>query len=223
MSKPGKKRLPVVAFLFANSLFLIAGALGALIWANVSPDTYKNFVHFELSRLIEGPTEDGHSHDHSHDHSHLDDEKTDSVQLTDPGSAANESGHDSDGHSGAHPWTIHVLVNDLLMALFFAIAAKEVWESFLPNGALSNPRKAMTPLLATLGGIVGPAGIYLGGAILIGQSGWFGQEGDLGRGWAIPGATDIALVTWWPGSFSALGIRRSHSCYCWQSRTMRQG
>ena len=189
MLKPGKKRLPVVAFLFANSLFLIAGAVGALIWANVSPDTYKNFVHFELSRLIEDSTEDGHSHDHSH----LDDEKTDSLQLTDPGSVANESGHDSDGHSGAHPWTIHLLVNDLLMALFFAIAAKEVWESFLPNGALSNPRKALTPLLATLGGIVGPAGIYLGGAILIGQSGWFGQEGDLGRGWAIPCATDIAF------------------------------
>ena len=43
------------------------------------------------------------------------------------------------------------------MALFFAIAGKEVWESLLPGGALSNPRKAATPLLATAGGVIGPA------------------------------------------------------------------
>jgi NhaA family Na+:H+ antiporter len=45
------------------------------------------------------------------------------------------------------------------MALFFAIAGKEVWEALLPGGALSKPRKAATPLLATLGGIIGPAGL----------------------------------------------------------------
>ena len=88
---------------------------------------------------------------------------------------------------------MHFLINDILMALFFAIAAKEVWESMLPGGALSNPRKAATPLLATAGGIIGPAGLYIIGAIAIGQSGWFGQEGNLGRGWAVPCATDIAF------------------------------
>jgi Na+:H+ antiporter, NhaA family len=88
----------------------------------------------------------------------------------------------------AHPrYTVHFLINDVLMALFFAIAAKEVWESLLPGGALSNPRKAITPLLATAGGVVGPASIYAGGALALGE--WE----TLGRGWAVPCATDIAF------------------------------
>lgn len=84
-------------------------------------------------------------------------------------------------------FNLHFLVNDVLMALFFAIAAKEVWESLLPGGALSNPRKAATPLLATLGGIVAPAGLYLTGAAMT------GTMETLARGWAIPCATDIAF------------------------------
>jgi Na+:H+ antiporter, NhaA family len=94
---------------------------------------------------------------------------------------------------GQHKLTLHFLVNDVLMALFFAIAAKEVWESLLPGGALSHPRKAATPLWATAGGVLGPAGLYIAGTLLAGQSGWFGQGGDLGRGWAVPCATDIAF------------------------------
>ena len=73
------------------------------------------------------------------------------------------------------------------MALFFAMAGKEVWESFLPGGALSSPKKAATPLLATLGGIVGPTAVYLA---IVGVS---GDMATLGRGWAIPCATDIAF------------------------------
>jgi NhaA family Na+:H+ antiporter len=83
--------------------------------------------------------------------------------------------------------TLHYLVNDMLMAVFFAIAGKEVWESFLPGGALSNPRRAATPLIATLGGVIVPALVYLGGAAAI------GQMAEVGRGWAIPCATDIAF------------------------------
>lgn len=86
-----------------------------------------------------------------------------------------------------HGLSLHFVVNDFLMALFFAIAAKEVWESLLPGGALSNPRKAATPLLSTLGGIVGPAAVYLSGAAVT------GTFEELGRGWAIPCATDIAF------------------------------
>jgi len=82
---------------------------------------------------------------------------------------------------------LHTIVNDGLMALFFAIAAKEVWEAFLPGGALSSWRKAATPLLATLGGLIGPAGLYILGAFLL------GREDDFLRGWAIPCATDIAF------------------------------
>ncbi len=82
--------------------------------------------------------------------------------------------------------TLHFLVNDVLMALFFAMAAKEVWESLLPGGPLSNPRKAATPLLATFGGMAGPACVYLVGVHAVG-------EPELTNGWAVPCATDIAF------------------------------
>lgn len=83
--------------------------------------------------------------------------------------------------------TIHFLVNDVFMALFFAIAAKEVRESFLPGGALSDLRKAATPLIATLGGVIVPAAMYVFVA-------WqLGRFDALARGWAIPCATDIAF------------------------------
>ena len=185
----GSRRRRVVGFLFENSMFLIVGALGALLWANTSPESYESFIHFELGQLVGAEAQHGDDHMH-HGESHSGaDHDHDDADSKDEHDEAGDSG----SHEGGHPFTIHVLINDLLMALFFAIAAMEVWESFLPNGALSNPRKAMTPLLATLGGIVGPVAFYLGGAILIGQSGWFGQEGHLGRGWAIPCATDIAF------------------------------
>ena len=90
---------------------------------------------------------------------------------------------------GSHGLTIHFIINDILMALFFAIAAKEVWESLLPGGSLSNPRKAATPLMATLGGIVGPAAVYLGGAYFAGDVAFE----NFSRGWAVPCATDIAF------------------------------
>ncbi len=83
--------------------------------------------------------------------------------------------------------TLHYLVNDILMALFFAIAGKEVWEAVvLHNGALRG-RKALTPLIATAGGMLGPATVYLLGAVLL------GKVAVLAHGWAIPTATDIAF------------------------------
>lgn len=94
--------------------------------------------------------------------------------------------HDA-SHGGQHGLTLHFIVNDILMAFFFAIAAKEVWEALLPGGSLSNLRKASTPLLATVGGVVGPAVIYVTGAALMGRS------DSLGAGWAVPCATDIAF------------------------------
>lgn len=129
-----------VSFLFENSLFLIGGAMMALVWANWHEHGYHHLVHLTVFS----------------------------------------------GSLGEH-LNLHFLVNDVLMALFFAIAAKEVWESFLPGGALSNLRTAATPLMATLGGVVMPALLYLIGAALT------GQMDTLGRGWAVPCATDIAF------------------------------
>jgi NhaA family Na+:H+ antiporter len=87
---------------------------------------------------------------------------------------------------GEHHLSFHFVVNDILMCFFFAMATKEIWESLLPGGALASPRKAATPLLATLGGVVVPAGLYAVGASFLPQD-------ALMRGWAIPCATDIAF------------------------------
>ena len=93
-------------------------------------------------------------------------------------------GHLHDGH---RTLTLHYLINDVLMALFFAMAGKEVWEAIiLKNGSLRG-RKALTPLIATAGGMFGPIGIYFAGAFLL------GKFAVLANGWAIPTATDIAF------------------------------
>ncbi|TCO73914.1 Na+/H+ antiporter NhaA [Rhodovulum euryhalinum] len=85
--------------------------------------------------------------------------------------------------------TLHFLVNDVLMAFFFAIAAKEVWEAIiLRNGALRG-RRAATPLIATAGGMLGPVAVYLGLATLLGSD----IYDAVANGWAIPTATDIAF------------------------------
>ena len=93
-------------------------------------------------------------------------------------------GHLHDGH---RTLTLHYLINDVLMAFFFAMAGKEVWEAIiLKNGSLRG-RKALTPLIATAGGMLGPIGVYLVGAFLL------GKFAILANGWAIPTATDIAF------------------------------
>ncbi len=198
LAEPPNRKRPI-RFLFENSIFLIAGAVGALVWANTSPHSYHNFTHFDLLSIFRDADEQ-HGHDATSDHtvateSHA--ETPEDGQVADAGQPAeDESGeHEAastltapapDG-SPIRTLTLHFLVNDLFMALFFAIAGKEVWEALLPGGALSDPRKAATPLFATLGGIVGPAVIYVGGVLM------FSSWSELGRGWAVPCATDIAF------------------------------
>ena len=84
-------------------------------------------------------------------------------------------------------------INDGLMALFFFVVGLEIKRE-LVAGELRDPRKAALPLIAALGGMLVPAGIYLA---LQG-----GQPGE--RGWGIPMATDIAFVV---GALVLLGRR----------------
>ena len=84
----------------------------------------------------------------------------------------------------AHP--LHFWVNDIGMVFFFALAAKEVFEATLPGGSLASPRRAASPLMAALGGMILPAIIFFSLATLRGPA-------ELARGWAIPCATDIAF------------------------------
>jgi NhaA family Na+:H+ antiporter len=77
-------------------------------------------------------------------------------------------------------------VNDVGMAFFFALAAKEVVEATAPGGALHTWRRAGLPVVAAAGGMIAPALIYL--AIVRGF-----HEAMFARGWAVPCATDIAF------------------------------
>jgi len=92
------------------------------------------------------------------------------------------------GHLVTHHW----LVNDIFMVFFFGIAAKEITESCLPGGNLNPISKSINPLMATLGGVVGPVLVFF-----IGMSFLYGPTDDLEtlrRGWGVPTATDIALA-----------------------------
>ena len=62
-----------------------------------------------------------------------------------------------------HELTLHYIVNDIFMVFFFGIAAKEITEAALPGGSLNPLRKAVNPLVATLGGVVGPVGVFVAG------------------------------------------------------------
>lgn len=82
---------------------------------------------------------------------------------------------------------LHFLVNDVFMVFFFAIAGVEIIQSLMPGGDLNPIKKAINPLFATVGGVLGPILVYLGLNRLIGST-------ELINGWGIPTATDIALA-----------------------------
>jgi NhaA family Na+:H+ antiporter len=153
-----------IRFLLENSLFVIVGALIALVWANTNHQTYEQLVHLPLIETT-----------------HIGVPAHGEEVLLDLESSEAES------HGTGRVINLHFLINDILMALFFAIAGKEVWEATLPGGALSSPRKAATPLIATLGGVMMPAAIFLLGGHLL------GEFATTAHGWAIPCATDIAF------------------------------
>ena len=81
---------------------------------------------------------------------------------------------------------LHFGVNDIGMMFFFALATKEVVEATAPGGALHSPRRSAVPLVAAVGGMVGPAAIYAALVLAF-------DRPELMRGWAIPCATDIAF------------------------------
>src|SRR5262245_18976260 len=77
-------------------------------------------------------------------------------------------------------------VNDVGMAFFFALAAKEIVEATAPGGALYTWRRAALPAVAAAGGMVAPALLYL-------RYVQYSTQLVLRYGWAVPCATDIAF------------------------------
>lgn len=192
----------LVRLVSAYSLPLIFGVIVAMVAANATPKLYDHLVHAPLYSLhhIHGAEPASAEHDthgdaHSSTGSHGDELQ---AALADNGHADETLAHaDHSGeHAGHHddhssPWahilTMHFLVNDIFMVLFFGVAAKEITEACLPGGALNPPSKAINPLCGTLGGVLGPVGVFFGLNALFGEAAW-------SNGWGIPTATDIALA-----------------------------
>jgi len=90
--------------------------------------------------------------------------------------------------------TLQHWVNDALMVIFFFVVGLEI-KYELVNGDLRDPKTAALPIIAAVGGMVVPAGLYLA----------LNPPGSDGNaGWGIPMATDIAFAV---GVLGILGRR----------------
>jgi len=91
--------------------------------------------------------------------------------------------------------SLHYLINDGLMAIFFFVVGLEVKREII-CGQLSTPAQRRLPVLAAIAGMAFPAAVYM---LVV-----WGGEPQLKSGWAIPAATDIAFAM---GVLGLLGSR----------------
>ncbi|GID91413.1 Na(+)/H(+) antiporter NhaA [Amorphoplanes digitatis] len=98
-------------------------------------------------------------------------------------------------HSLRLDLTLAQWAGDGLLAIFFFVAGLELKREFVA-GDLRDPRRAIMPVAAAVGGMAAPALVYT--AINAGMA-----EGAL-SGWAVPTATDIAFA------LAVLGVISTH-------------
>jgi NhaA family Na+:H+ antiporter len=89
--------------------------------------------------------------------------------------------------------SLHHWINDGLMALFFFVIGLELKREILV-GELADPKQAILPIIAAIGGMVVPVLIYIS----------INPEGHTFDGWGVPMATDIAFAL---GTLALLGKR----------------
>ncbi len=83
-----------------------------------------------------------------------------------------------------HHSSLLYITNDLLMAIFFLLVGMEIKRELI-SGHLSTRAQALMPLVAAIGGMIGPMLIYI----------FINADYDANlSGWAIPTATDIAFT-----------------------------
>jgi len=96
-----------------------------------------------------------------------------------------------------HELNFHFLFNDIFMVFFFGIAAVEITQSVIPGGSLNPISKAINPLMGTLGGVLGPVGVFFLLCAILPLDSVLTEgvtRATILNGWGIPTATDIALA-----------------------------
>lgn len=205
--------MTAIAMIWANSKYAdtyneIFYKTKTTIAVSIEPDHADSGAHHGEADL--------HTTDHSEDHAesaieHAADEIEETIEdhsmVAEGKDAHADDGHDGHGGHGWIPVTGEPMwyqqhssalwINDLLMAIFFLVVGLEIKREILV-GELASPKRAALPIFGALGGMIGPALIFVAFN--------FGKE-TIG-GWGIPMATDIAFAV---GILAMLGSRIPNS------------
>lgn len=208
--------MTAIAMIWANSKYAdsyneIFYQTKTTIAVSIAPD-HADSGHGDVDAHASDPHSSSQDDDHheSADDSPIED-AADAIEETveDLSMVVGDDHHDEGGHGG-HGWqpvteepmwyqqhSSALWINDFLMAIFFLVVGLEIKREIL-CGELASPKRAALPIFGALGGMIGPALIFVAFN--------FGKE-TIG-GWGIPMATDIAFAV---GILAMLGSRIPNS------------
>lgn len=208
----------------SGGIALLAMTAVAMIWANSKyADSYEEIFNDTEIRITvadnphgeaqsEAPDQQGHDAETGQ----REDDGHDGVTTPEDATGGHGDGgtdgaeQEGEAHGGRNQWhelpnepywwqghSITDWINDLLMAVFFLVVGLEIKREILV-GELASPKRAALPIFGALGGMIGPALIFV--SINYGK--------DTIHGWGIPMATDIAFAV---GILAMLGSRIPNS------------